>query len=279
MGSISDSAPENAIFRLLDLPPELRNNVYKIALVRHQPLKIRNLRPDDYAYQRDNGHWRARTLYQVSDFRWRNYWPKGARSIGPRLVTYDLARCNDSEDLFVGLLGVNHVVRAEALPLFYGLNRFHFLTLNSLIPFLSDRPLESHKSMSSFIINFSMNTTIHQASKGQWDAFFIQKENWETFAQRIQEVAQFESLHLKELSLSIEASVGDVLGINMNIPINISQWSDECPWWMLLLCRNFRSLDFFGVDYFVNEALWGTIDMDSSRRPGVDFMNQVKGNL
>ena len=54
---------------------------------------------------------------------------------GPSFLTTYFSRAKIPN---VAMLGVNHQIRNEALPMFYNINTFHFCDLDSMIPFLSD---------------------------------------------------------------------------------------------------------------------------------------------
>ena len=140
--------------RFIDLPSEIRNTIYRIALVRSRPLWIvSEFHPEEegkspfvpggrtsyetgtYAGHCMTGNPRMRTTYTMSHhFHGNSY----------------------SHDLLGGFLWLNRQVRHEAASLFYGENTFRFDDMNAAIPFLRDQSMATMKYVRSLHINFSL---------------------------------------------------------------------------------------------------------------------------
>ena len=122
------------VFRFLDLPPELRNKIYRMILVRRRPIVIR---------EQDR-----RTVWGNHEFvptKRSMYWAKEDELLwnGPTLTTYSTEDdAWDQFDLEARLLCVNRLIRKETASVFYSENTFRFYDTDAVIPFLKDQSSE-----------------------------------------------------------------------------------------------------------------------------------------
>ncbi|KAI4169464.1 MAG: hypothetical protein LQ343_005679 [Gyalolechia ehrenbergii] len=139
-------------FPFLKLPGEIKNMIYRFSLGQGAVSKhcghplgqivIENLSPRNYNSQSRRGRIRFRKPYPAMvrgshedccghidpfDYFWES-----------RTTTYTLPQGLTIPGL--GLLAVNHQIREEVLPIFYGENSFSFVDMSAVAPFFRDRP-------------------------------------------------------------------------------------------------------------------------------------------
>ena len=254
MENPSIAASEGAVFPFMKLPPELRLKVYKLTLVCDEPLKIRDLRPDDFERQCNAGHLQRRMRYVMSDIRWRKYWHTSSYAscawIKPSLVSYDLARSEPGQDPVVAVLSLDRLTREEALPVFYTMNTFHFLSWNSLIPFLSDRTARSHELIQSIILVLTVSTTNVRSKRNEW----VQEHA--CWSQIFDQLAQFDRLNTKSLSLLVEGTEEDINGLRSGDDDDAFSPVYQLQWWTSFCDYFAGQLDFFGIKYFHRRSTW-----------------------
>lgn len=121
-----------ALFRFLDLPAEIRNKVYRLCLIKRTVMEICDLTPDQYAAKKCGGYRSRRSTYTAEDhpsgplpytYTWSNpYWPLEETTYTWRRNHREYPPVDSGIDLFL----VNRQLRQEAAYIFYGTNVFLF---------------------------------------------------------------------------------------------------------------------------------------------------------
>ena len=179
--SSSDDSPSG----FSKLSAEIRNMIYCLTLV-SEAVVIQDLHPDEWQAKKDAGH-ATRTSYKTKDHIELNcsYHPDYEM-----LCTLDIERFMDAKVSYtlcrdpywmtpnVVMLALNRQIRSEAVPIFYGRNKFFFWSMSAMVPFLKDRSELSLQSMKYFILNLEVDRPGYQKCRQDgWARAFAQLPN------------------------------------------------------------------------------------------------------
>ncbi|PSR94353.1 hypothetical protein BD289DRAFT_427739 [Coniella lustricola] len=120
-------------YGFMDLPPEIRRVIYEYVLVQGQvPVSVctRTQRCIDY-WEHTSG--RPYTRYQDLWYQSDNPWEFGFNP-GGHIVCHDHCTWTKNERSMGLIKGVNRTVTMEAVPIYYGCNRFIFPVMSSIPP-------------------------------------------------------------------------------------------------------------------------------------------------
>ena len=143
MEACADLPREKAHFPFLKLPAEIRNMIYQFALVTDHWIPISDIYPPDFEdlMELDPPLRRTTYLMNVHDACYCEELP-----LKPYMrTTYEYewwCHCDGGVD-GIALLSVCRQVNTEAVPIFYGMNKFNFCSMQAIVPFFQDRPLTS----------------------------------------------------------------------------------------------------------------------------------------
>lgn len=115
-----------------DLPGEIRNRIYRLALPHNSRLNVWDLHPDEYTRKKCGGLCFRRTSYL------QYYLKSSSYSILRDHPLTETTYCVDREFLLkklaIGLLALNQQIRNEALSIFYTENSFVFKSVSAIVP-------------------------------------------------------------------------------------------------------------------------------------------------
>ena len=233
------ASDSRGLFRFGDLPPEIRNRIYQLALVQPRPIGIKSkycliyrgrptFQPSDSEQSSYyTGEFASRTEFDLSTKR---------RNI---LTTYTFDRRSLPESiqspLECAFLSVNRQIWHEAAPIFYGENTFRFESMNAIMPFLQDQSPSSLKLIRNLQFVFRLVEPDYQLLDGGWtfDERPYCAEPRE-LASICSDLGQVEDLRLRSLSIILDDRTRDFHYIEQ---------------WDRILCESINDLDALGVTY------------------------------
>ena len=199
---------------------------------------VQDLHPEEWQAEKKAGH-ATRTSYKTKDHTIMtcsysfetdktcslfNEQSKNAK------VSYKLKRYSSYLNApTIGMLALNRLTRAEAVPIFYGKNEIHFTSISAVLPFLEDRTELSLQSMHYFLFEMEV------------DRVKYQKRRAEGWARTFAEFPKFGSLKLQKLTVCVkdpECHYAWKLKLNTKL----QRWAHE-------LAKNITNLDMLGVDF------------------------------
>lgn len=165
----ADLSRDKAHFPFLKLPAEIRNMVYKLALVTDSWIMLSDMYPPDFECLQASHHPLRRTPYIM------NAHDAGyceAVSVEPNMrTTYEYEWCHCGGRTHVTpLLSVCRQVNTEAVPILYGMNKFAFCSAQAIVPFLQDRPLTSQAQIKRIRLCFIVETEDAQRRHKVWSS-------------------------------------------------------------------------------------------------------------
>lgn len=208
---------------------------------------IEDMLSDDFDEYKDSHPQRSRTLYEPLTHPYRCC--PDDRVAVRRETTYKLV---DSLSLpGFGLLALNKHTRSEAIPIFYGENKFSFRTTASIRPFLHDRPTAARQRIRSIelVLELSYTDNGHRERQPAWIKAFQYLQH---------------HLHLRTLDVWVADFSMDFTGVT-----RIVGWEKQ---WVRALAR-ITDLDRFGlawefvgredyVDFMIDTGDWMDDDGD-----------------
>ena len=197
---------------------------------------VQDLHPEEWQAEEEAGH-ATRTSYQTKDHTEMtcsysfeaektcillNEPSKNAK------VSYKLKRYSSWLTApTVGMLALNRLTRAEAVPIFYGKNEISFTSMSAVIPFLEDRSELSLQSMHFFYFEMEVDRVKYQKRRaGGWAR---------TFA----EFPQFGSLKLQKLTVCVKDPLCHYAW-KLKLNTKLQRWAHE-------LAKNITNLNMLGV--------------------------------
>ena len=262
------------VFRFLDLPAEIRNKIYRAALVESTPIPIRS------EYHPGNVYWHEyfvpnrRTSYRTGEFSGHD-----AENTRNMHTTYSINRDSPFSTkvkptiyrtiIITGFLAVNQQIRKEATSIYYGENTFRFLSMNATIPFLQDQPVTTLRLITSAQFVFRMVEWYCDDDEDKGD-YHDQYERpyhapLEDVAKICSNLGRFWQLRLRRLSIILDDQDADFAGMVYDQPIQ--DWWD----WIHILCKNITELDLLGIRYngWMDQRL---LDDDSTENDNDDVV-------
>lgn len=129
----------------------------------------------------------------------------------------------------IGMLALNRQTRAEAIPVFYGGNKFYFRSMSAILPFLQDRCQLSVQSMQNIHLVIDCGGGKSQTSR---------QEGWaRTFA----ELPRFGPLNLRKLTMRIY-DPDCCYAWKLKLNTKKQRWVHE-------MAKNITNLDMLGVTF------------------------------
>lgn len=223
-----------------DLPGEVRNQIYRLALVCTRSVTIRDLHPDEYAKTNCAGHC-ARTTYVPHDCQ-DSRLSRAPSDSSLAKTTYCLHRKDHSQILALGLLALNRRARHESVPIFYGENTFKFTSISCVIPFLTDRAASAQASIKSLKVMFCFPT----AEISLYDKPKCEKTYHSTikaFERACSDLAYFDLLRLTHFEMRI------LDNIRCSFFESGFSYHGKAPDWMHHLSLSINNLDHFVILY------------------------------
>lgn len=226
-----------ATFPFMKLPLEIRDKIYQYHLVFDDALTVRGMHPEDYKDQSEKGLFKLRTDYLDLD----RYWSAGVYPVKSFRVrtSYGLGYIKDEyrNEHLCAMLEIDRRTRKEAMRVFYGLNTFHFSSMCTVLPFLSDRTPEALGFIKSIQLNFFQ---VKRGRLGRNTSAYSASEYW---AQSIKEMASFTELQVEKLHLGLyDSSHANIRQEFFNADCLPRQWANA-------LCQVFQGLDFLKISY------------------------------
>lgn len=188
----------------LSLPGEVRNIIYRHALVAKDNVHILDMPPDQFTTTKRSTK-RFRELYQTA----KSGCPSNAyfrcscsgkqrlchlhRSAPDFFKTIYTGDADHNSDLSPALLRTNREIRREAQSIFYQENTFFFYSMSTLIPFLKDRTTDSLANIKN--IGFHLEI----------DRYVERNPVYLDWVCTFREVGRMAGLNLQNLSLKVEA--------------------------------------------------------------------------
>ena len=226
-------------FPFSELPPEIRNRIYQLALVHSEPIGMKSKYCLDFNgcsifQSRDS----EQSSYSTREFTSRTT-PRSSTKRHNVLTTYTVDRDSypkaGTSPLAYALLSVNRQIRNEAVAIFYGENTFRFESMNALVPFLQDRSPTTLKlikslqlvfrlvepDLQSLRLPFSFNERPYCADPGD-------------VATICSDLSRFNDLNLRDLSIILDDRTGDF---------------DVNQQWVQSLIESVNNLDALGIAY------------------------------
>ena len=227
-------------FPFFKLPAEIRNIIYRLVIVTEQTLCIRDMHLRDFKKHRAAGTCRSRSTYWATDHvcnynHCPEHWKEAA--FGPIHTTYTLDKLDTAcriDTMTLTMLSLDRQSREEVAFLFYSGNTFHFTTINSLVPFLKDRTLETRK----YIHRVQLILTV---IKHNWDAVFLEHGRPAAWNTAFSSLLKLPSLNVKELCIRIDDTSANILVDGLNL-------RSRSMLWLHKLSR-FGNLEMLGVEY------------------------------
>lgn len=224
-------------------------------LVSDQPLSIDDQHPEEY--NNDKKYLCAtRTAYRTKDHSQMYCWQDCEHSHGSGICTFYKRRWRKAKTSYapkqwtethkskipsLALLSVNHQVRAESAPIFYGENQFHIYSMSALIPFLKDRTTPSLKYLRDLHFHFSTDRcNLAQISR---------QREW---AYAINRLSLFPDLAIRRLGVCIsDGAMRYVQGLQLD---------SKTMYWVHELVKNITNLDTLGVNLEYTDLIRTQID-------------------
>lgn len=135
-----------AHFPFLKLLPEIRNRIYGLMLVSTTaPVCVHEMPLEKYIIQVKKSFLR-RTSYTIDERHYRKPAQYPYHNIKTGYIMHCMPQKHHpsarkcSHILVMAILELNRQTREEAMSVFYGQNHFQLENLNTLLPFLTDRP-------------------------------------------------------------------------------------------------------------------------------------------
>ena len=252
-------------FRFIDLPPEIRNKIYRFALVRSRSLRITS----EY-HPKIHGQPTfvpdSRTAYYTREF---------ARETTDRamLTTYVISRNQNASyeyersPLICGFLFINRQIRAEAASLFYGENNFRLSSTNAIIPFLQDLSTTSLELVKFLTLEFSLAEADIEVSQRRINrdhgyerrSYCSEPKDLATVCSLL---GRFQGLKLEMMSVMINNWSGDPaltpfgkFNLGENMEAELKENKDRL--WFYTLSESVTCLDRLGVVYNTSICLFG----------------------
>lgn len=224
-----------------DLPPEIRNMIFRLTLVSNERLGIQALHPDEYQQQLGEGSCHARTAFLLAaDPRRRYIFEVTTEGFE---TTYSLHRTLHGFVPSLAMLSLNNQTRKEATSIFYGLNTFAFLDLDCMIPFMLDRTAAVVKTLESFRLQFFL---------GHLKGIFCTHTpiaGCDTWTQAVSDLGKFEDLRLKRLTVDIEGQCND-----LHLADGTFNLESPTTRWISALRESFSNLDMLGINYICSNC-------------------------
>ncbi|KAG7006598.1 calcium channel YVC1 [Physcia stellaris] len=222
-------------FPFLQLPPEVRNIIYRLVLVNNSSM----IPVADMNYEK----YHRTTVDSKRDFRRTSYWslthddeelelptnPNGDWT-GMNKTTYGTPSCACHPGRSIvhesyGLLRLNSQIRAEALPIFYAENGFNFCGEWATVPFLQDRTQLARDSIRTARFFYILAADGHHSER---------QKRW---IQNCKYIAA-NLPHLESLILTVMDFEGMLLGVDEKYK---KKWMKWVP--ALMQIRNLKTLD------------------------------------
>ncbi|KAL8959844.1 MAG: hypothetical protein Q9193_003358 [Seirophora villosa] len=208
---------------------------------------IEDMLSDDFEEYKDSHPQRSRTLYEPLTHPYHCDPDHHVAVCGE--TTYKLG--NSFSLPGFGLLALNKHTRSEAIPIFYGENKFLFRTTASIRPFLHDRPSAARQHIRSVELVLELSYTDHGHRERQ--------RAWIKAFQYLQH-----HLHLRTLDVRVADYSIDFTGVT-----SIVGWEKQ---WVRALAR-ITDLDHFGlkwefvgregyIEYMIDTGDWMDDDDD-----------------
>ncbi len=271
-----DNATDPRPFPFFKLPPELRIFIYRFFFVTGQSLTIREMHGGEFKESQANGTYQSRSTYLAKDHvcngeliliashgRGRSCVAKDPKT-GPSKLTYTLGSPRSFDSATMTMLSLDKRFREEVASLFYGQNTFHFITMNSLAPFMKDRTLETRKYIRR--VRLTLTVDFRTRFPDLWG-----NGGPATWSNAFSSTLKLPHLNVKELFIQIDDSQALVQGLNLR--------SRSMRWLQKL--SKFENLETLGLGYRVDswmisdhsqvsteQKLWGFLAPQDAQEGG-----------
>lgn len=209
----------------LDLPAELRNEIYDLLLIRSSPIVLHDTHPGP---NRNNRRVRSHTKSRIETASEDHARPRGQGGMS----AYCLDKCLCPEPLNTVLLRVNQQIRTEALPVFYAKNVFSFRDIGTLIPFIKSQSEAAQVSVQNLELHFNFGKGALLVSQPP-----IESDDFHRICSGLRSL---ETLKSQKVSILIHDRGGHFMR---------SALCGKVPGWMESLSENIRDLDFLGFAF------------------------------
>lgn len=222
----------------LKLSAEIRNKVYYLTLVTGS-VTVKDLHPEEWQADKEAGH-ATRSSYKTKDHdgdmcSHAKAYPQSKRCTfkGEQWknakVSYTLRRESYLTPPTIAMLALNHQIRAEAIPVFYGGNEIRFNSMSAVLPFVRDRSELSLQSMQYFHLDIGITAYKCQASR---------QEGW---AQIFAEFPRLRPLNLQKLTMRIYDPECRYAW-KLKLDTKMQRWVHE-------MAKSITNLDMLGVTF------------------------------
>ena len=195
---------DSEVFPFFKLPGEVRNMIYRHALIARDSVYIRDMYPDQYRTMKRSGR-RLRKLYLtaraahpveagLAPYNWDEQSLCQSQRATPGFFKTIYSRDADhNSELTRALLRTNKEVRGETHSMFYQENTFFFYSMSAVMPFLRDQTPESLAKIRS--IGFYLAV----------DRYFERNPVYLHWVRTFREVSCLAGLRLQDLSLKVQS--------------------------------------------------------------------------
>lgn len=229
----------------LDFPGEVRNKIYRLVLVKADPVAIRDLACVEYEEQRGKGLCKRRTAYRPRDHKHGKL-----KTLTPPWTLLETTYCLDTTSTLyldqlsgweVGFFDLNRQIRNESMTIFYSENTFLFWNISAVLPFLQDRPPAARLSIESIALLFSFGFVYRGTLKSPHHATL------RIFERTCSKLADGDYTNIKRLFTIIDDY--RPLCFGGDSPHTELRFRDEILGWASRLKEVVNKLDQFGIYY------------------------------
>lgn len=242
-----DSVINPNAFPFFQLPPEIRNMIYRLVVITERSLVVRDMHCWEFKENQGIGAYRSRSTYLAPDhicnLDTKPHTPlhsclqKDAR-FGPLRTTYTLGIPQTINQTTAVMLSLDKRSRQETASLFYGANTFQFTAMSSLMPFMKDRTPETRRYIERLWLTLV-------ADERNWDTIFAEQGRPAVWNKAFASLLKLPQTNIKKLCIEI-ADAG--VRVNLDGPT----LRTRSMLWLHKL-RRFENLQMLGLKYTLGE--------------------------
>ena len=204
MGSMTDPAP----FPFFKLPPEIRNMIYRLAVVTGDSLIVRNMHSTEFRKSQEDGTYQSRSTYLAPEHECFLESSSGLHSdpgSQHTKTTYTLHNMDYQTTSMLttttSMLALDKRSREEVASIFYGGNNFHFATVSSLVPFMKDRTVETRR----YVQNLNLTLVVDD---GSWRTVFAEYGKPAIWNNAFSSLLKLSHVNIRKLCIDLIDNVG-----------------------------------------------------------------------